>query len=208
MEEKILGFQLRVDPKQINRWSPSRRATYLLRESVQAPLSVDTSVWPLSRNSEASLRLFVDYGPEPGDAPNGLGVYRLRDVSAVAPADAPGGVILIAITIQEKSFQDIRSKHLIAEVTTSIADLAAIGWRLLGYDVADSWLTSALLNCGFEPHVKLSLAKQFDGNLNYHGLFLRQVEAAEFAAASDFRIAGHAPFLVYGLWAQSGPNDS
>ena len=78
------------------------------------------------------------------------------------------------------------------------------GWRLLGYDVADHFLLSALANCGY-PSEDLAIAdNRWGGFLNENGLF-GQVEAAEsYRMESDARVPEHAPFSVFGMYQIGG----
>jgi hypothetical protein len=68
-----------------------------------------------------------------------------------------------------------------------IAASAEMETRLLGYDIADLWLTSAIHNCGLN----------FDVHLNAFGLIGEQELARDLAAQVDIPL--HAPFYVFGL---------
>ncbi len=203
MSETLLGFQLRVDPRDLQAWDSIRRAKYLLTESIERPLSVDTTVWPLSKDESLCSNIFVDYETDPTKAPNGLDVYQLRNQpgNEKHSQEASG---LIAITSFGDIAGELKARHAIQDATTSVADLEAAGWGRIGYDVADYWLTSGLTNCGYMPSEKTALSARFGGVLNAHGLFDDADDAARFGMESSNRVPEHAPFVVYGIWSMTG----
>jgi hypothetical protein len=198
MDEILLGFQLRVDRGQTPPWASDRRAKYLLIESVPTPLSVDTTVWPLSTNQALQSRMLEDYSTEASSAPNGLGVYRLQ--VALELLDRVEGSDPLAITALKVAADDLRALHKIEDAGYTVGDLSARGWRRLGYDVADRWLTSGLMNCGYNAGEKQSLVSRFGRLLNDNHLFREASDATVFSTQCDTRVAEHAPFFVYGLW--------
>jgi hypothetical protein len=78
------------------------------------------------------------------------------------------------------------------------------GWQLLGYDVADAAMTSALMNCGFQPEERSALRQAWADKLNAHGLFPSPDDAHAFRSLSDARVAEHAPFSVFALHLRQG----
>lgn len=198
MDEILLGFQLRVDRGQVPPWASERRAKYLLIESAPAPLSVDTAVWPLSTNQALQSRILEDYSADASSAPNGLSVYRLQ--VALELLDRVEGSDPLAITASKAAADDLRMLHKIENAGHTVADLAARGWRRIGYDVADRWLTSGLMNCGYNVGEKPALVSRFGGLLNDNHLFREASDAIVFSTQCDTRVAEHAPFFVYGLW--------
>ena len=199
MSEVLLGFQLRVDCGQMPNWSSDERAKYLLVASVSVPISVDTTVWPISINQSMLSRIFEDYSSEPFSAPNGLSVYRLR--VALELLDRREGSVPIAITTLNEDADDLKTSHHIEDVGYTVADLSARGWQRLGYDVADRWLTSGLMNCGYAATEKQALKASYGGLINDHHLFRETSDAIAFSVQCSARVAGHAPFLVYGIWS-------
>src|SRR3984957_14018031 len=113
MSEVLLGVQLRVDCGQMPNWSSDERAKYLLVESVSVPISVDTTVWPMSNNQSMLSRMFEDYSSEPFSAPNGLSVYRLR--VALELLDRAEGSVPIAITTLNENADDLKTSHRIED---------------------------------------------------------------------------------------------
>ena len=75
-------------------------------------------------------------------------------------------------------------------------------WHLLGYDVADAWLTSGLSGFGYLPEVEdiHDARAKWGGKLNRFHLFDRYDHADKFRHASDSRVSEHAPFFVFAIW--------
>ena len=200
MGEVILGFQLRVDRGRIPPWSSERRVKYLLIEAVSAPLSVDTAVWPISADQTLQSRILEDYSAEPCSAPNGLSVYRLR--VALELLSRSEGSDPIAITAPKAAADNLKTLHKTEDAGYTVADLSARGWRRLGYDVADRWLTSGLMNCGYMVSEKHALATRYGALINDHHLFREAPDAVAFGGQCDARVPEHAPFFAYGIWSK------
>ena len=66
---------------------------------------------------------------------------------------------------------------------------------LLGYDVADRWLTSAIHNC--DEVVEID---RLGASFTDHHLIATDVDAFAIAQVANASIADHAPFFVYGVW--------
>jgi hypothetical protein len=76
----------------------------------------------------------------------------------------------------------------------------ADGWEFLGYDVADYFLLSALMNSPYKEHEVEDLKARFASKLNEHHLFATIQPAEAFMLLADERLPEHAPFYVYGLY--------
>lgn len=72
-------------------------------------------------------------------------------------------------------------------------------WPVLGYDVADEWLVSGLVNCGYAREEKQRLSKVWIVSLTRHGLFRDANAAIDFVKVANERVPEHAPFFVYEL---------
>lgn len=191
MNDDILGFQLRVPPDRLTNWDQKRRSEFLLREEIAHPLSVDEGVWPLFDDLAGRQAVFVD----PDLPSNGLNVHELK------PGARAVNGCLVAITVSEAVAPHLRSQHRIKSSAGGNAMyLDKVGMHLLGFDVADVWLYSALSNCGFKDS-KQAMAKRFSHCLNDDGLFQARGDAEEFRAIADKRIPDHTPFHIYGLWS-------
>jgi len=204
MDELLLGFQLRIVPEKLERWDAERRKTYLLREEIEIPLSVDKAVWPLINARPSLAELFIDYSTQPQAAPNGLGVYAVTASAIPRLVSYYDDGFLIGITATDEAAYSLQSRHHIQNVQP-ITLLSEQGWRCSGYDVADSWLCSGLLNCGYSESDKFKLSNHFGSDLNKSGLFQSIEMAASFCTESNKRVPEHAPFFVYGIWTKTQP---
>jgi hypothetical protein len=205
MANCVLGFHLRFSPHNLQPWDTERKSTYLLREDITTPLSVDRSVWPQSDNKNLYFELFSNYSAAPNSAPNGLNLFDLLSPSHIAHTSLRTESFLIALTISSNVGARLKSKHFIEESSIGIGDLTRANWMCLGFDVANDWLCSGLMNCGYRKDDKAALSKRYRGELNEFGLFISEQAASSFCASSDTRVPEHAPFTSYGIWANGKP---
>jgi hypothetical protein len=209
MKEILLGFQLRVNPLHIELWESERRETYLIREDIIHPLSVDRDVWPENNNKENLSYIFSNYHNGAYRAPNGLNLYTLSTPQLLGQKEDIDDALLIGITVVNYNMdidhaQHLRSMHAILDIQYSIEQLLRNDWMFLGYDVADYWLYSCLMNCGFDLNYKKDSFKRFADEINEHGLFATAGTAKDFLVDCESRIKEHAPFAIYGIWCPSG----
>lgn len=202
MEEILLGFQLKAELKKIKEWELDRRKAYLLREDIKMPLSVDQAVWAESDKNVYSS-LFSDYCEEVYSSPNGLNIYNIKSKVVLDQASFHDGAILIGLTVVndiESRAQELKNKHFMLNMPYSIKQLLKANWICLGYDVADYWPYSGLMNCGYNADDKVALSKRFTNALNEYGLFNLIETAQEFGIDCETRVKEHAPFAIYGMW--------
>ncbi|MHB0992510.1 MAG: hypothetical protein ACYC3O_13210 [Burkholderiales bacterium] len=199
MNETVLGFQLRLAPQAQQSWNLKRRTTYLLRENIRFPLSVDTAVWSEADDWNLLPIIFADFNSQPNSAPNGLGLYSLRSLETLDQQPELDKPVLISISVIGNVVHELQHRHCIQNLLP-IATLVSRGWVCLGYDVADWWLLSGLSNCGYAVEEKKSLSNQFAGDINEYGLFVSGNTAQAFCADCNLRIPEHAPFAIYGIW--------
>ena len=200
--DSLLGLQLRQAISNLPPWSDSRRQDYLLQESIERPLSVDPAVWPRSTNDEEYRHIFRHCSdiPEATSPQNGLEVFfpldqRLVRTPYLNPADS-----LIALTASTQDAGMLAAEHNFELPYESSETLSTFGWTHLGYDIADEWLTSGLMNCSYHLSSKAHFSLKFATCLNQHGLFTDRSAAIEFCEETNTRVREHAPFLVFGLW--------
>lgn len=153
---------------------------YLLNELIEVPLSVDGAIWPIIA---------------PDQPLNGLSLQTLDRVSAEET-----NASLTAITTRTPDADRLRQRHGIEDPGATVEDLQRQGYRFMGYDVADDWLYSGLMNCGYTPSEKPALKERFSNGLNEHGLFKERALAEGFQSDANDRVKEHAPFTVFGLW--------
>lgn len=199
MNETILGFQLRLTLQSQQSWNLERRTTYLLRENIRFPLSVDTAVWPESDDSSLCPIIFSDFNAHPNSAPNGLGLYSLRSLETLDQQPELEKAILIGVSVIGNVVHELQHRHCIQNLMP-IAALVSKGWVCLGYDVADWWLFSGLSNCGYSVEEKKFLSNKFAWGINEYGLFVSGNAALAFCVDCNLRIPEHAPFAIYGIW--------
>lgn len=122
-DETLISFDARTPSAE---WNDARRSLYLLRH-VQTPLSVDRNVWPgLS------------------DEWNGAIQGHWDDLAKLRRSLVNQTFTTVAVTIVTRGRAPTR-----AAVTPATRDE---NWKLLGYDIADEWLTSGLSNCGYREN--------------------------------------------------------
>ncbi len=207
INEYIIGYTVQ---KLLGEWSLERRKLYLLSDNVVHPITVDPSGGsrPAFMQSEC-VSIFEnsviehDYGSSeqselvsvplwPQLAP--LQQYVYSQVGHVMPAGhAIVSVSRVCSGVLYRSYTSGAGKA---------ADPAAFcrsQWKLLGYDIADAWLLSGLVNCGY-THSHRMLLKHYIAHLNQNHLFDDPAVAARYAKETNVRVAEHAPFFVYGLY--------
>jgi hypothetical protein len=187
--ETVLGFDAREDflaPGES--WSAARRRTYLLRDDVVKPLSVDALVWP----SVLHALPVPDCGGVVADLWSDLA--DLRAALAERPAVAHRIVAVSWITDDATAKGGPRCGHPSA---------ATLGpeWELLGYDVADGGCTSGLSGCGYTELERVRLAPEWGPRLSGAHLLRTIEDAFAFRRVADVRVSEHAPFFVYALRA-------
>lgn len=82
---------------------------------------------------------------------------------------------------------------------SEIIEAGVEAWRVLGYDVADAYQVSGLVNCGYALEAKSALKEVWAPRLTADGLIASAEWAEEFVSIANRRVAEHAPFFVYEL---------
>jgi len=211
--DMLLGFDARktwLDPAA--HWKPERRLRYLLRSDAEPVRSTDDMVWPsvfrthnLPLASDGELDALGLSGPERPDwvGPNlplwdDLGALRAQLASSREPIRGPYQLIAISCLVEPGR---IAGAPYGPHATPTKPATRDPSWTLLGYDVADGSLVSALSNCGYATEAeRQTAASRWATRLNLHHLFDSDVTADEFAREADRRVAEHAPFFVCALY--------
>lgn len=207
-EPLLLGYDARVEPPE---WNEGRRRRFLFRPDVPQPVSIDEDVWPSVFGLRSDLRppytgpychLWEDLG-------------HLEEVVGAAGDVARNtrivafGVFTSACTPGERTALDDQIRGVYpdgrpGESLEVIADPSSVqeGWSFLGYDVADLWGLSGLMNAGFLPGREDvdALRAEWGPRLNELHLFEDLADAARFKDFSNLRVSEHAPFFVDGIW--------
>jgi hypothetical protein len=191
--EYLLGYDLREVSESTDRnWPELRRSRYLLRQSAPIPCSVDDEVW----------RSLAQAHPELITLPVEGSVQNLwSDCAPILDAvrDRAHGLNeeywLIAVTICLRANHPERDAWRL--VRRGIHPIpAGFDATLLGYDIADGFLRSALSNMGYLDS-ELKTAERWRKALNIHHLFTDIDIAESFAHWSAQRVPEHAPMFVF-----------
>lgn len=205
VEGALLGFDAREMFLDLaTAWPEQRRREYLLRGDVVRPKSVDTAVWPsvfgdgLTQEAIARLGLPCVSLPEWRGPNGGLWDDLGRLHHALDGMTGWSHRIVAVAWVSADGFSKHGPSGAPYREKTAPASLGK-EWKLLGYDVADAYLTSGLSNSGYARAEHGSLCLRWAQHLNEHHLFAEVGSALEFAILADARIPEHAPFLVYAL---------
>lgn len=212
---RLLGFDARERFVPSPRLYPAgRRREQLWRTAVEKPLSVDVCVWPTvfqNETVERRLSLFdLGLGLVGAQRPMWTGPFQDLWVSlpeldaqlAIVGKDMRGPADVVAISVDEHWRYPLWDRPLSEGEPAEPAGLDD-EWRLLGFDVADGFLTSALMNGSFDEGARVRLRSMFAELLNDAHLFDR-LEAAKLCAEHCDERANHrAPHFPYGVWARS-----
>ncbi len=206
MENLSLGFDLRLRAEDYSGevWSPEHRGSFLLREDVRWPMSVDRSVWPSFLQShyfDAKARRianprFVNQDTE--NLENDFGM--LRDVKSLARL--PGAQFGVGIGVQV-IYQERGEIESLLGIQAEVIPAGAIA---LGFDVATATPISGLSNCGYTREELPQLRSAWVSKLNQHGLLESFEDALQFREMTNRRVPEHAPFHVYKLFQVSLEN--
>lgn len=193
----LLGYDLRENWRTFEEtWDAQSRERFLLREDVEKPLSVDSYVWPSVFDTVSELRR-----PEWTGCVQDLWEDLEELMRFAESVEYPRNqacliaVELVADSCSAGEFVDWRDRVL--EV---VPPLEKLSFQLLGYDVADYYLLSGLMNC--EP-VRRHDSSHWGPMLNRCHLFREPDSALEFKLQCDRSVQGHAPFFVFAVWSLS-----
>ena len=199
MTHEVLGFDFRVRPEsQGTRWTKERRETYLLRADIQFPVSADRTVWPecttrLQKSQTAEMEAQSN-GPL-----NGLDLFTENKGPDSLAAYRHDSAVLIALTSDKTTVAHLRQMHSVGPSSFAVAELEDSGWSFWGYDVADAWMTSGLMNCGFASDEKAGYVERYSTGLNGWGLFDDIKISNVYSDETNARVSEHAPFYVFGI---------
>lgn len=188
VEEHMLGFDCREMWQAFKTtWPQWRKDLFLLKHEIEKPLSTDTTVWP---------SIFDDEEDGGWRGHQFLWASLAKMQAHMETTVIPYWMIGISVVLHNSETQQIW-QPIYAQTTPSQPET---DWTLLGYDVADFYLLSGLMNCGYEPAEIDSLAIKTKAHLNQYHLFSNLNAVHEFREISDQRATEHAPFFVYGLY--------
>lgn len=221
--ELLMGYDMRIHPKYCrDEWDTRRKSTFLLEEKTVDPLSVDTSVWPtifefregtpeaplgdISVNGRAITHTKVivdmnyskiDLTYETWNSYEDMKLY-LRKYNYYKDNAVPVAVIII---LTEAIKKDLFSYNSLLEKTELSEHNLPVEMSFIGYDVGDGDMISGLTNCGYTKEDKAHLNNIFQESINPYGLFDEYHDANKFKEMTNYRVASHAPFYVYGIYS-------
>lgn len=182
MENLVAGYSIRSLSPDAD-WE-GRRENFLIRPEILLPKSVDYNAWEEVVHNEVDTTA--------GRLP--LPCWNDREAMRVAFHHAKYKDESIELTI---------GIHLNSDEETNISRddrLHTADLFLLGYDIADDGLTSALSNCEYSAPEMIVARNMFAPFINDHGLIDNMENALRFRDYSSTRVPEHTPFFVYSLW--------
>ncbi len=212
---QLIGYDIRRIPAsyQTARWRTDLRKMFLIRPETPCPLSVDKLVWPSRFRMESippgPLSTPDDIVLQPTPRTRYFELFDLWDdldemVSEYKPTISGDCGLAIGLLRPEnyahgQSVLQDSWWHAITGCTVRPANQRN-EWELLGYDVANSGFTSALSNCGRQPHEQREAEARWGKYLNDFGLFKIASDATYFCEDANKRLSSDGPFYVYELF--------
>lgn len=194
MIESIIAFDVRdLIPDWVFPYQPERRHLFFLRDDILQPYSTDDMVWSSVMNRIADLPAWC------GPVQNLWEDLGEMDAFFATHGGYPASTLRIVITI----FLQDEQEALHWEGYDLKPMTAALGGRLLGYDVSDHFLLSGLSNCAYDEDELAAFKPVWSPHLNEHHLFTDVAMAQDFKAITNRRVnfKSHAPFFVFGIYA-------
>ncbi len=187
--ELVIGFDARENfLKFKDGWDVDRIDTYLLSSDVIKPLSVDVMVW---NSFFHTLQI---------ESPDWVGPRQELWDSLERLKDATKSLDYAQWMIGITQWMSITRHHSFEKQYGMIPTAPSREWTLLGFDVADDFLLSGLMNCGYKVDEREPLRQKWAKHLNQYHLFRDADVALEFKFLSDERVWEHRPFNVYAMY--------
>jgi hypothetical protein len=173
---------------------------FLLKVDVAWPLSIDSKIWP-SAFDELGYSDFPENAIRPSIG-SWFDLHVMLDFLKSPKMDKinRGVPICVELVTDRPLPLDDFWDSVISPYSQLSSDGTPGGWILLGYDIADSYQLSGLMNCGYDPNEIADLRLTWKDRLNEHGLFRSPEDAIRFKETVDLRAREHAPFYVYALY--------
>lgn len=205
--EIIMGYSLRVKPYLLLRnryWTDNDYRASRLNQDSRYMLSADETGWPTVEGkifgdliSQAAKDANWEYDAEKFLDAN----YLLPSVPAqwLKTGVEAASVCLIAISVSKSA---IDTGGYFDKTDNDIHILIEWDWSLLGYDVVNNHLDSALACVRYTEEDRKASLKKYGDNLNGCNLFEDYVTAEDFLEIANNDISEHAPFFVASIWAR------
>lgn len=194
-QEKLLGFDIREMWLCMSDWPQSRQDLHLIKHNIEKPLSVDTMVW----------QSVFDLNPAP-TFPDFRGpvqflwediVQMRQHFNSISSVSQPSWTIAVTVYFDLLTLDERRAWGTLYLASFNSIDYSA---KFLGYDVADRFLQSGLMNTGYDESYRTRLAQNWGEHLNKYHLFTDYALANRFRQFINPIVPAHAPFFVHGLY--------
>lgn len=188
--ELLIGFNARENfLKFEDHWDTHRIKQYLLKEDIIKPLSIDVMVWDSVFHA---LRVQLPNWVGPRQEWDSL--ERLRMFAEGEKLNSSYWLVATSQWMTDDEKNALEKTYDIKPVSRSHE------WKLLGFDVADDFLLSGLMNAGYGIEGREILHQQWARHLNQYHLFEDLDTARKFKFLTDERVREHSPFNVYGIY--------
>ena len=188
--ESVIGFDARESISNFpEAWDNQRIRQYLLKTKIIKPCSADLMVWDSIFHM---LNIELPNWIGPGQQWDNL--QRLQGYLKREKVDHSYWLVAVSkwsIANEENSFQKLPHVE-----PNSISR----EWDFLGFDIADPYLLSGLMNAGYLVEEHEALSEKWSGHLNQYHLFDNFNLALQFKSLTDERVEEHKPFSVYGIY--------
>lgn len=189
--EQLIGFDARENFLEYRAiWDSYRVSNFLLQETIIKPLSVDVMVWD-SIFHVRHIQLPNWTGPRQH-------LWERLDSLRIFISEQQLDSLYQLIGITQIIVRDDNFEW--EQLTLTNPASISRGWRLIGFDVADWYLLSGLMNAGYIEEERDTLRNQWAEFLNQYHLFEDLTVALQFKSLTNGRVREHMPFYVYGLY--------
>ena len=203
VEFQMLGY----DARRMSRGWLAQRAEgcwdmFLLRTDLLQPLSTDPAVWDSALDWHDPKVPMPDWTGPFQDLWENLDDLQKFLARRGRVAIRPYWVIAIARGRNAPAEEAAMGQHpggLVFEYGRVNPAAQREGWELLGYDIADYFQLSGLMNCGYGGEAEDRL-QFFASRLNAFHLFDSVQDADLCRKWMDERVEEHAPFFVHALF--------
>lgn len=189
MNNKILiGYSIRslLEDKS---WTQKRRKLFLINPDIKLPKSVSNVGWDMIDefiDLDNDDNLFsLTFGFQNQDELLNISHYQIQQTDRVVVRSCIHYLHFVPTFVWALNMQSYQDDD---------------GFYFLGYDVADSGMTSGLSNCGYTENDLKYCQVQYLPFLNQHGLFDDFDVAVDFLDYTNRRVVEHTPFYVYSLY--------
>jgi len=194
-QEILVGFDIREMWLPMSGWPQQRQNEYLIKRNIEKPLSVDKTVW----------QSVFDIHPIP-TLPDFHGrvhslwediVQMQQYFTYISKVSQPSWTIAVTLRLDLLTIDEKNAWGTLDFVSFNLTNYST---KFIGYDVADRFLLSGLMNCGYNESDRATLEQNWGEHLNIYHLFTDYDLANEFKQLTNHEVEEHAPFFVYGLY--------